>query len=89
MTIASSSPAPTERIAEAFKALIASGKSINDASGQLAKPIASLERALKRLNLGVACWATINSGTDGDYCWSQEVGYSRVSPPLVLGHSYD
>ena len=78
MTIASSSPAPTERIAEAFKALIASGKSINDASGQLAKPIASLERALKRLNLGVACWATINSGTDGDYCWSQEVGYSRV-----------
>ena len=78
MTVATSSPNPSERIAQAFKTLIASAKGINDASDELAKPIASLERALKRLNVGVVCWTTISSGTDGDLYWSQDVGYSRV-----------
>lgn len=78
MTLANDSPNPSERIAIAFKTLITSAKGINDASAQLAKPIASLERALKRLNLGVVCWTTINSGIDGDRYWSQDVGYSRV-----------
>ena len=80
MTEASSFPAPSERIAVAVKALIASGESINGVSSQLAKPIASLERSLKRLNLGVACWTMINSGTEGeDHYWSQEVGHSRIN----------
>ena len=80
MTAANNSSDPSERITAAFNALIASGKSINDASGQLAKPIASLEKSLQRLNLGVACWATIGSGIDGeDHYWSREVGYSRIN----------
>ena len=78
MTVANGSLDPSERIAIAFKTLITSAKRINDASDELTKPIASLERALKRLNLGVACWITINSGTDEDLCWSQDVGYSRI-----------
>ena len=80
MTVASNSSDPSERISVAFNALIASGKSINDTSGQLARPIASLEKSLQRLNLGVACWAKINSGIDGeDHYWSREVGYSRIN----------
>lgn len=79
MTVEIGSSSPAERIAIAFNTLIGSAKSINDASGELAKPIASLEKALKRLNLGVACWTKINGGSDEyDYYWSQDVGYSRV-----------
>ena len=78
MTVANGSPSPSERIAIAFKTLITSAKSINDASEELTKPIASLERALKRLNLGVVCWITIDSGIDEDHYWGQDVGYSRI-----------
>ena len=78
MTVAIDSPSPSERIAVAFTTLIASAKNINDASGELAKPIASLEKSLKRLNVGVACWTTISGGDDGYNYWSQDVGYSRV-----------
>lgn len=78
MNEATSTASPSERIAVAFKTLIGSAKNINDASGELAKPIGSLERALKRLNLGVACWTRISGGSDGYNRWSQEVGYSRV-----------
>lgn len=78
MTVETGSSSPAERIAIAFNTLIGSAKSINEASGELAKPIASLEKALKRLNLGVACWTKINDGRDGYDYWSQDVGYSRV-----------
>ena len=52
-------PGPSERITAAFAKLTESAKSINDISGELAKPIASLERALQRLNPGVACWTEV------------------------------
>ena len=78
MSEAISTPSPSERISTAFKTLIGSAKNINDASGELAKPIGSLEKALKRLNLGVACWTRISGGSDVYNYWSQEVGYSRV-----------
>ena len=78
MSEAPSSPSPPERIASAFQTLIGSAKDINDASGELAKPIGSLEKSLKRLNLGVACWTKISGGSNGYNQWSQEVGYSRV-----------
>ena len=64
MTDATDSSRPSERITEAFKILLASARSINEVSGELAKPIASVERALKRLNLGVACWISISSTRD-------------------------
>ena len=78
MTAEIDSSSPPERIAVAFRTLIGSAKSINEASGELAKPIASLEKALKRLNLGVACWTEINGYSDGYYYWRHDVGYCRV-----------
>ncbi len=73
------SPGPTERTVVAFETLTSSAKKLNDVSGELAKPIASLERALHRLNIGVACWTRIAGHDDGHTCRSQDVGYSRVN----------
>ena len=72
-------PGPTERTVVAFESLASSAKKLNDVSGELAKPIASLERALHRLNVGVACWTRIAGRDDGHTCWSQDVGYSIVN----------
>ncbi len=70
---------PTERTAVAFGALATSAKKLNEVSGELAQPIASLERALHRLSIGVACWTRIAGRDDGYNCWSQDVGYSIVN----------
>ena len=70
----------SERIVAAFQTLTESAENINSASNELGKPIASLDRALKRLNLGVACWTTISHGgsENGPDYWSRQVGYARV-----------
>ena len=78
MTEVTASSGPSERITEAFKTLRTSARKINEVSGELAKPIASIERALKRLNLGVACWTTISStrDLDGLHFKNHDVGYA-------------
>ena len=74
--VSTGTSSPSERVANAFKTLVASAQSINDTSGELGKPIASLERALKRLNLGVACWTKISGESDGLYFRNHDVGYA-------------
>ena len=69
---------PSERMTSAFASLIQSSKNINDASNELAQPIASLEKSLKRLNLGVTCWTQISSAGDGDTYFLREVGYAEL-----------
>lgn len=78
------STSPSERITAAFSKLTESAKVINDASNELAQPIASLERSLHRLNIGVACWATISGGEEFDEYWSNDVGYARVKKEWCL-----
>lgn len=78
MTATTGSPSPAERIALAFQTLAVSAKNLNKTSGELTKPLASLERSLQHLNLGVACWTRINGDSDGDNYWRLDVGYSRV-----------
>ena len=73
------SPGPTERTTVAFETLTSSAKKLNDVSGELAKPIVSLEKSLHRLNIGVACWTRIVGDGDGHTYWSQDLGYSRVN----------
>ncbi len=79
-----SPPSAPERITAAFEKLTVSAKTINDASGELAKPVASLEKALQRLNVGVACWTKISGGSDEYDYWSQDVGYARVKGEWCL-----
>ena len=77
VTEAPDSRSPSDRISAAFETLITSAKTINDVSGELAKPVASLEKSLKRLNLGVACWTNISDeATEWPYFRIQQVGYA-------------
>ena len=77
--LANSSPGSTERTVAAFETLASSAKKLNEVSGELAKPVALLEKALHRLNVGVACWTKIAGYSDGRTYWSQDLGYSRVN----------
>jgi hypothetical protein len=73
------STTPSERISAAFESLTKSARAIHEASGKVASPVADLDRALQRLNVGVACWTRISGDNDGfgEY-WSKDVGYARV-----------
>ena len=71
----------SERITAAFQTLTESAENINGISNELAKAVAPLDRALKRLNIGVACWTKISGGggeSGGSDYWSRDVGYARV-----------
>lgn len=73
------STAPSQRISAAFESLAQSAKAIHEASGKVASPVAALDRALQRLNTGVACWTKISNGDDGfGAYWSNDVGYARI-----------
>jgi hypothetical protein len=58
----------------AFAKLTESAQNINEISNELAKPVASLQNALKSLNVGVACWTTIDGGEEFSDYWSRDVG---------------
>lgn len=55
---------------------------LNTASDEFGKPIAQLDKALKRLNLGVPAWVTIERQDNGDvgYFWMRQLGYGKIGP---------
>lgn len=68
----------SERIAAAFSNLSESAKAINDVSERLNKQIATLESALKRIHVGVACWTEIAKGGGQYHRWGHYVGYTLI-----------
>jgi len=71
---------PKERIASSFKRLAAASGELNSAADELNKTVASLDEALKRLNLGVSAWHEVAGSEDpqdGSY-WTRGIGYARV-----------
>src|SRR5437762_3162520 len=72
------STSASERTSEAFSRLTQSAKNINNISDRLSKQIGALEQCLSKINVGVACWTTINEGRDQYEYWSQRVGYTRI-----------
>jgi hypothetical protein len=68
-----------EKVAHSFQQLKAVAGQLNAASGDLGKPIAALEEALKRLNLGVPAWVKIRGDNDqhGNYDYL-DLGYAKV-----------
>ena len=68
-----------ERMDSALRALVASAEKINAASDELARPVSSLDRVLKHLNVGVECWTEVNrfGDDDGWQYWGHDVGYTR------------
>jgi hypothetical protein len=76
---AENTPRPSERIATAFASLKETAKNLNEATGEFSQPIAQIERALKNLNLGVACWVSAGKGGNANYdFWEREIGYARI-----------
>jgi hypothetical protein len=72
---------PFERIASFYKRLAASAQQLNVASDELGQPIADLEAALKKLNLGIPGWVEVESWENpqtSEYD-KVELGYDKVS----------
>ena len=70
---------PAERISQSFTQLADSAARLNAASDELARAVAPVDAALKKLNLGVVAWHTY-AGTqdqDGEF-WNHRVGYAKV-----------
>ncbi len=65
----------------AFQKLTTSAAELNSVSDELGKPIAAIEAALKRLNLGVAAWVPFDSHIDHDTggFLNRSGGYAKVA----------
>ena len=70
-----------ERVSTAFEKLVASATELNAISDEIAKPIATIEATLQRLNLGVWAWAKFGGETElvAGYFWDRSIGYAKVS----------
>jgi len=72
-------PSPSDRFSSAFQKLLPAAAKLDAASNGLSEPVAEIEAILKRLNLGIACWAPL---TDPDpdpdgHCEVWNLGYAR------------
>ena len=69
-----------KQIRESYAQLSAASSELNAASDALGKQVAALDQALKRLNLGVSTWVSIQGHDDHDtgQYWSEDLGYTRV-----------
>jgi hypothetical protein len=70
-----------QRVANYYSLLSEAAKDLNSISDELGKPIAEVDSALKKLNLGVAVWIPIrkNDGTpDESWYWSEDIGYAKI-----------
>lgn len=74
-------PTLQERVTSAFERLSASANALNVVSDDLSKPIASIDAALKALNLGVSTWVEFAGHVDHNagYYWDRSIGYAKVS----------
>jgi methyl-accepting chemotaxis protein len=71
----------SENIQSHFQALTETASSLNAASDELTKVIASLDEALKKLNVGLMVWVTfITWGTDEPSEYDEEqIGYCKIN----------
>ncbi len=74
------SDSDSNAISAPFKKLIESAAKLNKVSDQLTSQIEEIDGALKRLNLGVSAWVTVEEEMDeDDSSWSrEELGYTRI-----------
>jgi hypothetical protein len=73
---------PSERVKSAFQKLAVSAANLNNISDELGKSIEGLDSALKRLNLGVTAWVTMDRGDNtekgGANWYSRDLGYAKI-----------
>ena len=83
------SVSPTERIAASYKRLASSAVTLNKVSDDFGKPVEAIDRALRKLNVGIEAWEKIrgsdNDG-DGNY-WHEYVGFAKVGTTWCIALS--
>jgi len=72
-----------ERISSYYSQLSTVAADLNAVSDELGKSIAEIDAALKKLNLGITTWVTIQGdgvdpSRDNFSYWSRDIGYARV-----------
>src|SRR5688500_16109791 len=80
MTDETKDPAVPPDLAASFQELKLVAHELNAASDVLAGPIATLDEAIKRLNIGLRAWKQFDGGfdeEDGTY-WAEEIGYTKI-----------
>ena len=79
-------PPLLERVQSSYKRLSAVASQLNTASDELGKSVASLDEALKTLNLGIASWYKFagSDNDDGSY-WAKYIGYVRIGSRWGIG----
>lgn len=83
MTYSGSTPLP-ERVSTAYAKLSAVAADLNDASDELGKTISQIDTALKKLNVGVIVWITIQArpaDPNNGETWyeADHLGYAKVN----------
>jgi hypothetical protein len=76
-----------ERVAKAFTQLSASATELNAVSDELSKPIATIEGALKKINLGLPTWVKIAGHVDveSEHFWERAIGYAKFGGNWRIG----
>jgi len=72
---------PIERVQASYKQLALAATNLNTASDELGQVVGLLDKALKKLNLGISAWVTVSHGGDspnGTQWWSRDIGYGKV-----------
>lgn len=62
-----------------FQALSSAATSLNAASDELTKVVGVLDEALKKLNVGLAVWVTINRWSEEYRHGEDQIGYCKVN----------
>ena len=75
-----SSTDPTDRVRLAFEQLADAAGRIKTVSDGLGAQVVAIERALQSLNVGVACWVTLQKSKDETgYYTNSDLGYTRFN----------
>lgn len=71
-------PSVPERTAQALKQLQPVAAAVEAAATDLAKPISTVETALRGMNIAFEAWTTYKEGSDEHDWWRWDIGYSRI-----------
>jgi len=74
------------KVQAAYQQLSAAAITLNSASDELGKSVAALDAALKRLNLGITAWVTVDDYDCPDpFYRADQVGYDKIGGKWGIG----
>lgn len=76
--MASSSEEKSSSSRVTFQDLSKVASELNSASDELRESVSTLDKALKRLNVGIPVWVTFQKNTDDAQYWIDRIGYAKL-----------